>query len=140
RAKAARARADRAHDHDGRSAGVPALADVRAARLLTDRRQPMRAHRLAHEVIAGAKRQWSAQPRRLARQPAGIGNAAAAAFAPGLDAVLDGRKPLWRTVFFAAAHGLRDHHDRDVLELIHGTGGILSEPFAPARRGRFRRL
>ncbi len=85
RTEAAGAGANRAHQHDGGGAGVPALADVRALRLLADRAQPVLAHDLLDRTECGAGGQRRAQPRRLARIADGW--AAAPGLMPSLIAV-----------------------------------------------------
>src|SRR5690606_36972447 len=55
-AELTRARADLAHEHDRGRAVRPALADVRAHRLLADGREPVRAHRRAQLLVALARR------------------------------------------------------------------------------------
>ena len=120
RAEAAGARADLAHQHDRRGAGVPALADVRALGFLADRREAMLADCLLDGLEAATGRHRRAQPRRLAacgrHRRAGRGR---------LDAVADGGEALRRLVFLAAAApglgagcgGGRD--DGDALEVAH---------------------
>ena len=66
-AEGAGARADVAHDHEGRVLLVPALADVRAARLLADRDEVVRLHDLARFLVAARYRRLDADPVRLAQ-------------------------------------------------------------------------
>src|SRR3546814_5317202 len=66
RSEAAGARAGVAHDHHGGVALRPALADVRAGRLLADRVQLVRLHDLAGRVVLARHRRLHADPRRLA--------------------------------------------------------------------------
>src|SRR3546814_9268715 len=61
-----RSRAGVAHDHHGGVALRPALADVRAGRLLADRVQLVRLHDLAGRVVLARHRRLHADPRRLA--------------------------------------------------------------------------
>jgi hypothetical protein len=121
-AETAGARAHRAHQHDGRGARVPALTDVRALGFLAHGRQPVFAHRAAHEIVALTRCHLGLQPRRLAGQAVAIGVRAR------LNAVLDGGKALRRQVLLAAAHtvtcgrrpagrGFADH--RDTFERVY---------------------
>ncbi len=106
-AELARARAHRAHQHDRRSAVVPALADVRADRFLADRREPMLAHRRTQPLEALAGRHAGLQPRRLrlARRLLTV--------RASLHAVLDGGETLLGLVLRTR------RHDRDAAELGH---------------------
>ena len=109
-AEAARARADRAHEHDRRRAVHPALADVRTHRLLADRRKPMRPHGILEPQVALARRNPGLEPRRLRQRRIVPG------VATDLLAVLDGREALCGPVF-------RTRTDyRDAAELGHGLG------------------
>ncbi len=65
-AEGAGARAGVAHDHHGRVALLPALADVRAAGLLADRVQAVLAHDLGRARIARRAGSLHANPRGLA--------------------------------------------------------------------------
>ena len=65
-AEAAAARAGVAEDHERRRAALPALADVRAGRLLADRVQVLRADQLGQLAVALAARRRHLEPRRLA--------------------------------------------------------------------------
>lgn len=56
------------HDHEGRVLLVPALADVRAARLLAYRVQAVRPHDVAGVGIAAGIRRAHADPIRLGRR------------------------------------------------------------------------
>src|SRR5690606_24137755 len=105
-AELTRARADVAHQHDRGRAVRPALADVRAHRLLADGREPVRAHRGAQLLVALARRDARLEPRRLrrARPRAAVGAV--------LDAVADGREALLGAVLLA-----RD--DANAAELAH---------------------
>src|SRR5690606_10402399 len=104
-AELACASADGAHDHDRRRAVRPAFADVRAHRLLADRREAMLSNGLLHGLVRRPGRQLRAQPRRLRR-----GLALAAVFAR-LDAVLDRGKSLGGAVLRTGD----DHRDRAEL-------------------------
>ena len=59
--------ADLAHDHHGGVALRPALADVRAARLLADRHQAVLAHDVAGALVALRARRLHPKPVRLAQ-------------------------------------------------------------------------
>src|SRR5690606_17759235 len=65
-AEGAGAGAGVAEDHHRGVALRPALADVRAGRLLAHRVQPLRAHQLTRGVVAGRGRRPDPDPRRLA--------------------------------------------------------------------------
>ena len=62
-AEAAAPRAGVAEDHEGRGAALPALADVRARGLLTDRVQVLRADQRAELAVALAARRRHLEPR-----------------------------------------------------------------------------
>ena len=95
-AEATGPRADLAHQHQGRRAGVPTLADVRAFRLFTDRGEAVLAHRLTHDLVAGAAGERRLEPTRLAtRHPDRCGGGR-------LDAVSDRIEALWGAIFQAA--------------------------------------
>ena len=61
-AEAAAARADVAEEHHGRRALAPALADVRAARLLADRVEVELAERLLEQVERAPRRRADLEP------------------------------------------------------------------------------
>ena len=64
-AEGAGAGAGVAHDHERRVLLLPALADVRAARLLAHRHQLVVAHQLAGLLVFQGNRRLDAQPVRL---------------------------------------------------------------------------
>ena len=96
RAETAGTGADLAHQHQRRGAGVPALADVRALGLFTDRRKAMLAHGAAHGFVVRAAGERRLEPARLA---AGHTHRRCGG---GLDAVADRREPLRGAVLLAA--------------------------------------
>ena len=65
-AKSARARADVAQNHEGRSALSPAFTHVRAASRLTDGVELVLVHDVAHGAVVRARGQLDAQPVGLA--------------------------------------------------------------------------
>ncbi len=98
--------ADRAHQHDGGGAGVPAFADIGAFRLLAHRAQPMFADDAPDGRKGGTARHGRPQPTRLAGGGRVAGHVRVPAGFPGSipDPILDGGEALRSDVFFAAAH------------------------------------
>ena len=109
-AEATGPRADLAHQHQGRRAGVPTFADVWAFRLFTDCGEAVLAHRLAHDLVTGATGERRLEPTRLAtRHPDRCGGGR-------LDAVADRVEALWGAIFQAA----RRARDRVAGFFVHG--------------------
>jgi len=107
RAEAAGASADRAQQHQCRRARIPALADVRAVRLLADRVQAMIADDIANGVEAPTGRHRSAQPAWL-----GAGDRRFSA-GRALDSIPDRRESLRSTVLLAGRHRRVLHSERN---------------------------
>src|SRR5580698_1309243 len=113
-AEPARARTNSAHEHDGGGAGVPALPDVRALRLLAHRREPVLFDDSLHALEAHARRRLGPEPGRLAGQRSPDGGASLR-----LDTVTNCGKPLRRNVFFATPRPRRFLDDRDIFQIRH---------------------
>jgi hypothetical protein len=95
--EAARPRADCAHQHDGRSAGVPALTDVGALCFLAYRGQPVLVHVAAYLLVPLPGSGHGPQPAGLA------GERRRRHLGARLLAIAYGREPLRGGVFLAAA-------------------------------------
>src|SRR6202043_531705 len=103
-------RTHRAHQHDGRGARVPALADVGTLGFLTDRGEAVFPDEGADALEALSGGRLRLEPRRLGQRGA-LGAGAA------LDAVTDGGKPLSREIFIAASSARDLRHHRDALQI-----------------------
>src|SRR5579859_6678383 len=122
----ARARTDRAHEHDGRGAGVPALTNIRALRLLADRREPVLFDDGFDALETRARRGLGPQPGRLpSRRSPRRGGDRSRGSSPDdratlrLDAVTNSRKPLRRNVFLATARPRHFLDDRNAFQVGH---------------------
>jgi hypothetical protein len=126
RAELAGAGADGAHEHQRGGAVIPALADVRAHRFFADRREALLANEAPESLEGLACRDTRLEPGRL-RECRGLLPADAE-----LDAVLDGRMALFRTVLgtgaddryaakLAQAHCTQGHVGGEIIARSGGT-------------------
>jgi hypothetical protein len=115
-AEATRASADRAHEHQGRSACIPALADVRTLGFLADGGKPMLLYRRLDGIEAGARGHPRSQPLGFASRNDRFG------MCRSLDAILDRSESLQGAVLVAATRRWRSRRtgdDGNTFELIH---------------------